>query len=102
MIITTAQCQQNDIVDFGLEKLENTKGKMLHDKVGMSHFHWYLCQLLLSEVCQRSRVDGGSGILEDILEEFQSHLVPLVEEFFEQSANPIYGNQDVSTLANNV
>ena len=47
-------------------------------------------------------VDGGSGILEDILEEFQSHLVPLVEEFFEQSANPIYGNQDVSTLANNV
>ena len=54
VIITTAQCQQNDI-DFGLEKLEKTKGKMLQDKVGMFHFHWYLCQLLRSEVCQRSR-----------------------------------------------
>ena len=32
VINTTAQCQQNDIVDFGLEKLENTKGKMLQDK----------------------------------------------------------------------
>ena len=90
-------------INFGLEKLENTKGKLLQDKVGMFHFHWYFCQLLRSEVCQRSRWRQWNSwkFVRRILKPSGSSGRRIFGAV-DTSANPIYGNQDVYPLANKV